>query len=363
MKYIQCVLTGMLLLLGIPCGAKNNEEINTKKRPKLNISISIPNYRSSAFNLGILSDFDDVKGAGINVITATTRHNLYGVMVSGGSNFARGRVSGVQIGGISNITSGRCAGLQASGIMNMSTSEMKGAQLSCMMNVNSEQFAGFQLSGISNVAVDFVGFQMSSILNVTQNNLKGLQLGCCNYATELRGMQFGFLNLCGGDVHGVQIGVVNYSKDTDAHKYGLVNVTPNTRIQYLIFSGNMSKSNMAVRFKNNWSYTMLGIGTHYLNLNRKFSGCVFYRFGLYYPFAKRWEVSGDLGYFHVENFKNVDVTTPYCMYSLQARVNLEFRLHKKVGIFASGGYGTTRHYNQNKCFERKPIGELGLVFF
>lgn len=48
---------------------------------------------------------------------------------------------------------------------------------------------------------------------------------------------------------------------------------------------------------------MLGIGTHYLDLNDKFSGCVFYRAGLYYPIASKLELSGDLGYFHIENFE------------------------------------------------------------
>ena len=84
----------------------------------------------------------------------------------------------------------------------------------------------------------------------------------------------------GGNVKGIQIGIINHSKDTTAHKLGLVNITPKTRIQMMLFAGNTSKLNAAVRFKNRRSYTMLGIGTHYLDLNDKFSGCVFYRTGL-----------------------------------------------------------------------------------
>ena len=363
-KSIVAFLTFFIALISIPCGAMDKEkEVKKKDKSKVNISLSIPNYRVSSFNLGLFSDFPQLKGVGMNVFTGTVRERMYGLMLSGGCSFTRGETEGVLVSGISNITGGDFNGLSVTGVMNMSTSRMRGGQLSGMMNVNSEHFTGFQLSGVSNVGVDLEGLQLSAILNVTQNRMKGVQIGCCNYASEVRGVQFGLLNLCGGEVKGVQIGIINHSKDTTAHKYGLVNITPNTRVQYMLFGGNVSKSNMAVRFKNNWSYTMLGVGTHYLDLSRKFSGCIFYRFGLYYPFAKRWEVSGDLGYFHVENFKNADAVTPECMYSLQARINLEFRLHKKVGIFASGGYGTTRYYNKNKCFERKPIGELGLVFF
>jgi hypothetical protein len=55
-------------------------------------------------------------------------------------------------------------------------------------------------------------------------------------------------------------------------KLGLVNVNPNTRYQLMIFGGNTSKGNVAVRFKNDLFYTILGIGDHYLGLNKKIYG-------------------------------------------------------------------------------------------
>lgn len=120
----------------------------------------------------------------------------------------------------------------------------------------------------------------------------------------------------------------------------------------MLFAGNTSKLNAAVRFKNRRSYTMLGIGTHYLDLNDKFSGCVFYRAGLYYPIASKLELSGDLGYFHIENFENEDAETPERMYSLQARINLEYKFKSRISFFASGGYGMTRYYDKNKFYEK-----------
>lgn len=98
----------------------------------------------------------------------------------------------------------------------------------------------------------------------------------------------------------------------------------------MLFGGNTSKNEAAVRFKNRTTYTLLGIGTHYLDLNDKFSGCVFYRAGLHYPIAGNLEISGDLGYFHIENFENEDAETPERMYSLQARVN--FRVQDKTQV-------------------------------
>ena len=195
------------------------------------------------------------------------------------------------------------------------------------------------------------------------SKLRGVQFAPGNYAGEVSGAQIGLLNLCGGNVKGIQIGIINHSKDTTAHKLGLVNITPKTRIQMMLFAGNTSKLNAAVRFKNRRSYTMLGIGTHYLDLNDKFSGCVFYRAGLYYPIASKLELSGDLGYFHIENFENEDAETPERMYSLQARINLEYKFKSRISFFASGGYGMTRYYDKNKFYEKKPIFEAGVILF
>lgn len=61
---------------------------------------------------------------------------------------------------------------------------------------------------------------------------------------------------------------------------------------------------------------MLGIGIYYLDLNDKFLGCVFYCVGFYYFIVFKLELSGDLGYFYIENFENEDVEILECMYLL-----------------------------------------------
>lgn len=353
------ILFAGICLLNVP----QRMYAQSAEKNKINLSLNIPKRSRSSFNLGLVSDVGQLKGLGISLFSSRVNEDMYGVQLTGISSFLKGKVRGMQIGGLSSIASGDFRGVALSGMMTMSTYQMRGVQLSGMMNVQSERMNGLQLSGISNVGVDVRGMQLSGVLNISQQQLRGVQLGCANYAGKLNGVQLGLLNLCGGEVKGCQIGVINYSRDTTAYKVGLVNVTPKTRIQLMIFGGNVSKSNIAVRFKNRWNYTILGAGTHFLDLSRKFSGCLFYRNGFYYSFAKRWEVSGDLGYFHVENFQNANTRTPESMYSLQGRINIEFKLHSKIGLFASGGYSFTRYYQKNRCFERKPIGELGLVFF
>ena len=190
-----------------------------------------------------------------------------------------------------------------------------------------------------------------------------MQFAPGNYAGEVSGAQIGLLNLCGGNVKGIQIGIINHSKDTTAHKLGLVNITPKTRIQMMLFAGNTSKLNAAVRFKNRRSYTMLGIGTHYLDLNDKFFGLCVLPCRSLLSIASKLELSGDLGYFHIENFENEDAETPERMYSLQARINLEYKFKSRISFFASGGYGMTRYYDKNKFYEKKPIFEAGVILF
>lgn len=319
------------------------------------------------------------RGVTIGGLINLASNEAQGVQIAGLANIAGQSQKGIAIGGLMNVSGEKLDGAQVSSLLNISGGEtqgaqiaaignvgvnVKGMQLSAISNIASEEIKGLQLCGVANIAVKTENaLQFSGLTNVCQGKLRGVQFAPGNYAGEVSGAQIGLLNMCGGNVKGIQIGIINHSKDTTAHKLGLVNITPKTRIQMMMFAGNTSKLNAAVRFKNRRSYTMLGIGTHYLDLNDKFSGCVFYRAGLYYPIAPKLELSGDLGYFHVENFENENAKTPERMYSLQARINLEYKFKSRISFFASGGYGMTRHYDQNKFYEKKPIFEAGVILF
>jgi len=51
------------------------------------------------------------------------------------------------------------------------------------------------------------------------------------------------------------------------------------------------------------------------------------------------------------------------MYALEPRVNLEYSITRKFGIFASGGYGWTRTYKGSHAFDDKGVFEVGMVLF
>lgn len=256
---------------------------------------------------------------------------------------------------------------------------IKGMQFSPVSNI-AEHASGFQLSGFSNVAYDgMTGFQLAALNNIvigeanglqltgfTNENvgtLRGVQIAFRNKTDTLRGTQIGIFNITSNDYQkGVQVGLVNYSHDTKAKRYGLININPSTRIDLMGFGGTNSKFNMAMRFRNRSTYNIIGVGTHYMGLNEKFSGTLFYRIGQYFELTPKLSLSGDLGFFHIETFEEHSADAPERLYSLEARLNLDYQFSKKFGVFGTVGYGHTRYYDHNKAFRNRMIGELGLTY-
>ena len=238
-----------------------------------------------------------------------------------------------------------------------------GVQLSGLSNTSAHQFNGFQLSGISNITAGMDnGVQLSVILNVSSAMQRGLQLGAINYADSLNGAQVGLFNIARKRPKGWQVGFVNLSFDSIGHKIGLVNINPMTTIDYMLYGGTSTKANIAARYRNKNSYSIFGVGTHFMGLDSKFSGALFYRLGLYKQLSPKWSVSGDVGYYHVETFSKHNSERPERLYSLQVRINADYQFSKKVGAFASVGWGVTRYYDRNETYRNRPLAELGLTF-
>ena len=255
-------------------------------------------------------------------------------------------LKGVQLSPVSNIAS-YATGLQLSGFSNVTYSGMKGVQL----------------SGINNIAIgEANGLMLTGFTNQNVGTLKGVQIAFRNETDTLRGVQIGFFNTTRDYQKGVQIGLVNYSRDTASKRYGLVNINPNTRIDVMAFAGTNSKFNMALRFRNRSTYNIVGAGTHYMGLNEKFSGTLFYRIGQYFQLTPKLSLSGDLGFFHIETFQEHSTDAPERLYSLEGRLNVDYQFAKDWGVFGSLGYGDTRYYNHNKSFRHRLIGEVGLTY-
>lgn len=299
--------------------------------------------------------------AGVNVIGS----HADGLTFGGLLNTVAGQTNGLQLSGIANITGETNSGVSLAGLLNVTGSNLFGVQVSSLLNVTGDQVCGIQLSGLGNVGVNVKGLQIAGLGNFAAEDLRGIQISpLTNIAKQVKGAQIGIVNYSMGKVRGLQLGLVNYSKDSSRVKLGLVNINPETRTQLMVFGGNTTKVNLGVRFLNKITYTMLGAGAQYLGLNEKFSLTTFYRAGLHFSPIKRLRLSGDLGFAHIECFKNKELADiPARLYSLQARINLEYYPVERFGLFASGGFGHTRFYNRNKTFGNKPIIELGIILF
>ena len=256
-------------------------------------------------------------------------------------------VKSIQFGVISSVATDGGHGLQLSGVSNTSAHRFNGLQLSAISNITNGMNRGLQLSGI---------------LNVSSAMMRGWQLGAFNYTDSLDGAQIGLFNIARKRHKGWQIGLINLSYDSIGHKIGLVNVNPMTDIDVMVYGGSSTKGNIALRYRNHSTYNIIGVGTHFMGLDSKFSGAVFYRLGQYWQLSPKWSLSGDLGYYHVETFSKNNNDKPERLYSLQARINADYQISKKLGAFASVGWGLTRYYDRNETYRNRPLVELGLTY-
>ena len=270
-------------------------------------------------------------------------------------------VHGVQANFLMSSTSEEMKGVQMSGISSLAKN-MNGLQMSTFTNISTSALQGVQLAGVNNIAMGVRrGIQLSAFSNVCSSYMRGLQMGSYNYADSLNGTQMGLINICRTHPKGVQIGLINVSHDTLAHKVGLVNVNPNTRIDVLLYGGTSTKGNVALRFRNRSTYSIIGAGTHFMGLDEKFSGALFYRLGQFFQLNKRWSVGGDVGFYHVETFQHNTIQNPQRLYSLQARLNVDYQVSPSVSAFASVGYGDTHYYYHQHRYRSRMLGELGLA--
>lgn len=381
MKKILFITTTLLIIATSLSGQNKSAGINLSLWKKV-ATQPMDSTQTTWFNLGLQSTMNRLNGVGINILTGVVQQNMNGVQLSGIANIAGNNMCGMQLSGITNVNGNNMAGLSATGLVNIAGNHVKGVLLSGLTNIAGDnsrglmasgltniagkEGAGMQLAGISNIAgATFDGVMAAGLLNIVGSTINGVQLSALGNVAgkQLNGLQIGLFNFA-TQVNGLQIGLINsYKDEMKGFQLGLVNANPDTRTQMMVFGGNSTKINAAVRFKNKLFYTIVGGGTHYLDFSDKFSAALFYRGGMWLPLCKDLSISGDLGYQHIETFSNKHYGIPARLYALQARINLEYQITKKFGVFATGGYGNSRSYHRNASYDKGIIAEAGIVLF
>lgn len=299
-----------------------------------NIAIGLNHHRDSflvsRLNIGLRPEVDSLRGLQLGLFYGGIRHEARGAMLAGVANAAHA---------------------------------MRGVQLSSFSNIVFTPMRGVQLGSLTNIAMGVErGLQLSLAANISSGYMHGMQAGAYNYADTLHGFQLGLFNVALRHPRGWQVGIVNYSGDSLARRLGLVNINPRTRVDLMAYVGSSSKFNLAFRFRNKSTYSLLGAGTQYTGFGDSFSGTLFYRTGRHFTLSPRWSLSGDVGYYHIESFRKNSDAAPSQLYSLQAHLNLDYRITPTFGTFVSAAYGTTRHYGSHRNYRTGFALEGGLTF-
>lgn len=365
-------ITLFLLLTGRAFSQQSNHCQNTASPIGINLSLwkkiaTQPNdiIGQTVFNLGMVSTMNQLNGIGLNILGSKVKRNANGLQVSGITQIVNEQSNGISLAGLVNIKGLDMNGISFAGITNITGLTTNGITIGGLINFTGKRAAGLQLAGIGNITGESSsGISIGGLINVTGNDMHGVQLsGIMNISTQSRGAQLAPVNVTVKG-KGVQIGLVNYYQEQfDGIQLGLVNANKNTHIQLMAYGGSRAKINLAVRFKNELFYTILGTGSPYLDFDDKFSGSLFYRAGMEIPLYKKLFFSGDMGYQHIETFKNKRQNHPARFYALQARLNLEWRANTQIGYFISGGYSHERIYQKSSPYQHKPIIEAGVVIY
>ena len=414
MKSITLFLLG-IFLVGTTCPVSARKKKGIHNGP--NISLNIQNKKKlpplTYFNFGLLSNYKQLNGFSLNAISNVVHFESNGFQTAGFLNVAGLKSSGLHIAGLANLAGQKAYGVRlaglvnisgkssygmhiaglgngtgenqrgfiVSGLLNMSSCEtsgfhvsglaniagdhQKGAALSGLMNVAGKDMAGVQITALLNVVGrDNNGLQLAALSNVSVNN-KGLQLsGIANYSETNKGMQISIANVSNHSDRGAQIGIINICGDSCARQLGIINLKPTTKVQLIMSGGNANRFSVSARFRNRNVYTQLGAGINYGDFTDKLSLSGFYRAGLIYPLiSSKLDITGDIGFYHIETLDNKKIGCPARLYALQPRISLEYHPLKKFGIFVSGGYGWTRTYKGNHSYDNKPVFEAGIILF
>ncbi|MGN0037286.1 MAG: hypothetical protein ACI36X_08770 [Bacteroidaceae bacterium] len=416
MKQKQTIplLLACLLAIGTPSYTQN---ARTQKKQKPDLSIGInpmrsDSLRTSLFHIGLLARVRQLKGVGISLVADVVRTDAKGLQVAGLANVVGRNTHGVQLAGVTNVSGYDQCGLMVSGLVGVAGHQVAGITASGLVSVAGGSFCGLAASGLANVAADSyrgvavaalgnvaagsaIGLQAGGLVGVIGSNLYGLQaaslLNVCGDRTygiqvsalanvgvhlygmqlsavanvvpeSMRGLQAAVFNYAGTDARGLQLGLVNYAKDSHTRQLGLVNLKPDTQTQLVLSGGSSMGGLVGVRFLNAHTYTQLGVSLPYLDWNEHFGTAFSYRAGVHQPIGRRFRLSGDAGFAHIETFRADSPSLPARAYALQLRIQAECQVAARCTLFAAGGYGWTRSYH-GPSLAHKPFYEFGLILF
>jgi hypothetical protein len=304
----------------------------------------------------------DINGIQINGIYAETRNKLNGIQLTGLANEVTNGGSGAVIGGLANMVFDDYEGLQLAGITNISLEGVKGVQLAGAYNLAGMNVNILQLAGLGNIAGGKMkGVQLSAFFNLATLENSGMQASSINFTGRQKGLQLGLMNVS-EENSGFQVGIFNMiMKKQKGTTLGLFYVYPETKVQLLLTSGNVSYFMIGGRFKTNNIYTMLDVGGPVVHSNTTRSVSGDFRVGYSFKF-KFFDFNTDIGYTHFNHYKDqVEGKSSQQQFAVILRAGFEREIMKKLGLFLNTGYGFFADSYHSPNFGNKFLIEGGVV--
>ncbi|MCI0473451.1 MAG: hypothetical protein L0Y76_07700, partial [Ignavibacteria bacterium] len=245
---------------------------------------------------------------------------------------------------------------------NLSLENVEGVQIAGAYSLAGKDINILQLSGAGNIAGGKMkGVQLSAFFNIAAIENRGVQASLINFTGKQKGLQLGLFNI-GDENTGFQIGVFNMvTKKQKGTTLGLFYVYPETKVQLMLTTGNVSYFMIGGRFKTNNIYTMLNLGGPVVHSNTTRSISSDFRVGYSFKF-KFFDFNTDIGYTHFNhNEDQVENKNSQQQFGVILRWGFEKEIMKKLGIFLNTGYGffADSYYSPN--FGNKFLIEGGLV--
>ncbi|MDC0742716.1 LA_2272 family surface repeat-containing protein [Polyangium mundeleinium] len=271
--------------------------------------------------------------AGANALprigTSTSRgsnvvHNLSANFLAG---YGTG-LDGLEIGLGLNIEREFACGAQLTAVANIVAGPVRGMQAAIGLNFASS-LRGVQMGSIDIVAGPVKGVQMGA-LDIA-GDVVGAQLGMLNIAGAVSGIQLGTVNVATGPVKGLQFGLVNYA-DRSTLSFGLLNIIRRGRLHIDLWGQETGIVMAGIEHGGDYIHNIYGVGTRLVGAERR----LVFSLGLggHVQLSKRFSVDVDLLGYSLHETPSLAPTA----FLAQARVVAALEIGARLGVFAGPSY-------------------------
>ena len=198
---------------------------------------------------------ENIVGITMGGFAVVSQENLLGINMSGLANVAQGRMAGVNFAGLANVTQGKMQGVNIAGLANVAEGDILGLNFGGIAVVSQAAVRGLNIGGLAIVGDEYGIYGLSVTLGKLVSGEKIAGLNIAGYKIEsdyvqgfstavgwieaetLRGIGISIFNEISNRQRGITIGLLNYATDLKGMQIGLLNIAENNPdgLKYLPF--------------------------------------------------------------------------------------------------------------------------------